>query len=392
MMRRGVLVCLIVLMVSSVFGLARSDARSAAVDHPPAYTRSLLAVATTALKVNKTSAGTPIGAVEKGERLIVDGRNKQNTWWHVYSSAGVGYVSAANVTVTGDTSQVPVVNGTLPAPQIPDGSPVDDLTHYPLLPSVSDFTKTIFKRGQTLGNAPDIFTEAGDCMTADSLLFLGQINDGVYDLGPYSDLQDVITFYSKPKQLVTRVSHPMNSFEGYSDAAHTGYTAESVEDSTWSDPKICQADETPLQCEFRQSKPAVVLIMFGTNDVTNLTETEFDFYLRLVVHDSIDAGVIPLMSTFPGDPAHAKKSLILNQIVYNVAHDYDVPVMNLWAAIQPLPGHGRQPDSAYLTRPPNTTVTQFTPDSLQYGYTMRNLITLQSLSIVYKAVIAPALN
>ncbi|HVO42549.1 MAG TPA: SGNH/GDSL hydrolase family protein, partial [Aggregatilineales bacterium] len=184
-----------------------------------------------------------------------------------------------------------------------------------------------------------------------------------------------------------RANRPTNSFEGLSEAAHTGFTAESVEDPIWSDPKTCLESETPLACEFRHSKPGVVLIMFGTNDVTNLTAVQFDFFLRLIVHDSVTAGIIPLLSTFPGDPAHARKSMVLNQIVFDVARDYDVPVMNLWAAIQPLPGNGRQPASAYLTRPPNTSVASFTDASLKYGYTMRNLITLQALDILYQGVI-----
>jgi len=61
--------------------------------------------------------------------------------------------------------------------------------------------------------------------------------------------------------------------------------------------------------------------------------------------------------------------------------------MNLWLAIQPLPGNGRNAESAYLTRPPNTEVATFTDANLRYGYTMRNLVTLQALDTVWSGVI-----
>jgi hypothetical protein len=127
--------------------------------------------------------------------------------------------------------------------------------------------------------------------------------------------------------------------------------------------------------------------MFGTNDINTLTPMQYDFFLRLIVSDTLDRGIIPLLSTFPGDSYQPKKANRLNQIVFQVAHDYDVPIMNLWLAIQKLPGAGLRANSNYLSGAWNIRPTYFKGDTLQYGYTQRNLLTLQSLDILWREVI-----
>jgi hypothetical protein len=128
-------------------------------------------------------------------------------------------------------------------------------------------------------------------------------------------------------------------------------------------------------------------MMFGTSDVVNLSLQEFDFYMRLVIHDTIARGVVPIMSTFPGDPYYEAKTHQINQIIFEVAREYDVSVMNLWLALQPLPYHGRNPNSMYLSHQTTTDVSNFSKANLQWGSTMRNLLTLQSLDVLWRGLI-----
>jgi len=352
-----------------------------------AFERSTTATVTAPHAIKVTQSAAPgsrsLGVLQPGDRVLVEGRDDKATWLYVESTVGSGYVAASTVTVERSLDAVPVVVGDLPTPTLPEAAPVDDAARFPILPEVSDFTRTIYQRGQAAGVHADVFTKVGDCMTADNLYFLGKFGSGDYQLGNYDNLQEVISYYSQTPVAGSQE----NSFVWRSQAALTGFNAASVEDANWTDPKVCKANETPLTCEYRLSKPGIAIIMFGTNDISALTSRQFDFFLPLVVHDTITHGTIPLLSTFPGSPVYEKKSHQFNQIIFQVARDYDVPVMNLWLAIQPLPGNGRNAESAYLTRPPNTEVATFTDANLRYGYTMRNLVTLQALDTVWSGVI-----
>ncbi len=375
------------IMLCGLIGAAVPTSSPVRAAQTSAFERSTTATikAPHAIKVTRTSTpgSRALGVLQPGDRVLVEGRNEKATWLYVESTAGSGYVAASAVAAEGNLDAVPVVAGDLPTPTLPEAAPVDDAAKFPILPEVGDFTRAIYRRGQVAGVHADVFTKIGDCMTADNSYFLGKFGSGDYQLGKFGNLQDVISFYS---QTPIRGSQD-NSFVWRSQAALTGFNAASVEDANWTDPKVCKAGETPLTCEYRLSKPGIAIIMFGTNDISALTSPQFDFFLRLVVHDTITHGTIPLLSTFPGSPVYEKKSHQFNQIIFQVARDYDVPVMNLWLAIQPLPGNGRNAESAYLTRPPNTEVATFTDTNLRYGYTMRNLVTLQALDIVWRGVI-----
>jgi hypothetical protein len=127
--------------------------------------------------------------------------------------------------------------------------------------------------------------------------------------------------------------------------------------------------------------------MFGTNDVDYTDPAYYDFFLRTLVVTTLDEGILPLLSTFPTRPENPEKSRLLNQIVVRVAVDYDLPLINLNRALEPLPHHGVDPDDTiHLSVPPDGRVDHFTPENLQAGFTVRNLVTLQTLYAVLQAV------
>ena len=69
------------------------------------------------------------------------------------------------------------------------------------------------------------------------------------------------------------------------------------------------------------------------------------------------------------------------------ALDYDLPLINLNRALEPLPDHGVNPaDMIHLSVPPDGRVDLFTTEDLQYGFTVRNLVTLQTLQALLSAV------
>jgi hypothetical protein len=288
----------------------------------------------------------------------------------------------------------------LTEPKEPTGTDLDmtdidkiDISTLPTVPPISSHVLSIYLEGKRLGNNPKVFTKNGDCMT-DTPHFLmpfGQGKSG-YDLGTYADLQKVIDFYSST--VVAKDSKgSYNSFSNHSQTAASGFNTPSIFDPTWADPKVCKGDESPLQCEYRLLKPSVVLIMFGTNDVKSIDPAHFDYYMRKMVVDTVNAGIVPILSTFPTEPSMADKSLQFNKIIAKVAADYDVPLINLSRALEPLPNHGVDPVvTTHMTQPEGDDTISFQDDKLQYGFNVRNLLTLQTLEAYLNVVNPDALK
>lgn len=258
----------------------------------------------------------------------------------------------------------------------PDSLEGIDPSDYPILPVLTDFARTLFERGQAraIPRAITMFSKVGDSMTA-SPHFLVPFGDGDYDLGEYVALETVIEFF---------VTGNENAFNRVNYANSIGFTTASALDSTWAVADVCIANETPLACEYRVSNAAFALIMFGTNDVMAFDAPLFDYFLRRIVLETAAADVIPVLYTMPIRPEAAELSGVFNQIILKIAGDYDVPVINLAVALEPLLNGGVDlQDTLHLTEPePPLTVTTFTDESLNAGYTVRNLVTLQALDVL----------
>jgi hypothetical protein len=98
-------------------------------------------------------------------------------------------------------------------------------------------------------------------------------------------------------------------------------------------------------------------------------------------------GILPIVSTFPQRPEFPEKSILYNQIVVQIAQDYDVPLINLWLALEPLPNQGiDQEETTHMSTPASGAVCYFIGPNLEAGFTVRNLVTLQTLDAVLKAV------
>lgn len=259
-----------------------------------------------------------------------------------------------------------------------------DLATYPIIPEFSDQVRQIYTTGQELGNNLRVFSKVGDCMTA-SPDFLTPLGTGEYDLGEYTDLQPVIDYFAGVP--ARGEDFAFDSFTNPGLATTGGFNTASVLDSIWANPEWCETGESPLVCEYRVSRPAFSVIMFGTNDVFFTDPALFDYNLRIIVIETIEAGIIPILNTFPSRPEYPERSLLLNQIIVDVASDYDIPLINLWLALQNLLYQGvDQDETIHLTVPVNANACIFTEETLQFGYTVRNLITLQTLDMVLRGL------
>jgi len=273
----------------------------------------------------------------------------------------------------------------LTPPELGDFDPTSieniSVADTPVLPELTDHAREIYQRGVASGRNARVFSKVGDCMTASYWYFLGPFITGDYDLGDFSDLQPVIDYFSVPARAEGFIE---TSFENPGLATASGFNSASVLDAIWADPNWCQANESPLACEYRLSRPAFSLIMFGTNDVAFFEPDAFDFYMRSIVLETIAEDTVPILYTIPWRPEYPEKVDEFNKVVIKIAQDYDLPLVNLNLAIQDLDYFGvDEAEPIHLSIPPETDGTvNFTEDNLQYGYTVRNLITLQTFKIL----------
>ncbi len=272
----------------------------------------------------------------------------------------------------------------LSAPEVGnfDLASIEDIVmeDYPILPEMTDHAQVIYEAGLAAENNPQAFSKIGDCMTASYEYFLGPFGDGDYELGDdYAELESVIQYFDVP---VRDEGFEANAFNNPGLATASGFNTASVLDSIWADPNWCEANESPLACEYRLSQPIFSLIMFGTNDVMFFEADLFDFYMRSIILETIENGTVPILYTIPTRPEFPEKTYQFNQVIIKLAQDYDLPLVNLWLAIQDLPFEGvDQLEPIHLSIPEDERAGDFTTN-LDYGYTVRNLITLQTLDIL----------
>ena len=269
----------------------------------------------------------------------------------------------------------------LPDPVLGEFDPASvadiNLAEYPVVPEINDHALALYYNGLEIGHDPHAFVKVGDCMT-DHPSFLIPVGEGDYDLGEYTSLQPVIDQF---------ITDDLNSFARKSQAAAGGFNTASILDSMWANPEFCEAGESPLSCEFRITQPSIALIMFGTNDVFYLDEAQYDYFLRSIIVETIRNGTLPILSTFPVRPEFPEKSVLYDQIVVKVALDYDIPLINLWLALDPLPNQGIDPEeTTHMTVPESGLACYFIDENMAAGFTVRNLVTLQTLDAVLAAV------
>lgn len=225
--------------------------------------------------------------------------------------------------------------------------------------------REIYERGQALGNNPHAFSKIGDC-NSELPFFLGRFDSGDYDLGPYQYLQPVIDYFA-------------GSFGRQSVTVWTGNHAWSVLDPTFANPTLCLPGETPLACEFRLHRPSVVLIRLGTNEA--YTPALFEQHLRAILDYSIEHGVIPVLGT---KADQLEGSDAINDIVRQLAAEYQVPLWDFGRIASTLPGRGLRDDGFHMTWYP---LTFSDPRALQQGHSVHNLTALIALYTVWQNVL-----
>jgi hypothetical protein len=236
--------------------------------------------------------------------------------------------------------------------------PADKWQQWPVVPAVTARARQIYAQGIRQGTNPHAFAKVGDCQSVNVAFF------GVYD-------QPKV--YQLPKDY-EYLQQTIDWFAGYfnreSAAVRGGFNVASVFVPLQADPKVCQAGETPLACEFRLTNPSLVMLSMETG-FEGRTAAVYEKYMRQIIQFSIDHGAVPILATkadnFEGDQS-------INLTTARLAVEYDLPLWNFWRAVQPLPNHGMDAE-----RPDNfhTSVE---------AWNVRSFTGLQALDAIRRAV------
>jgi hypothetical protein len=235
-----------------------------------------------------------------------------------------------SATITGPSSPLPqtptpTVRPTAEPTSTPDTRPLpENWREWPIIPTLSDKMVETYLLGIEMGNNPNHFSKAGDCQN------IPEIYLGTYDTPGHHGLSEDEAY------LEETIRHFAGSFARYSAAVMGGLNFPGLFSPLRADPQLCQAWENPLECELRLWQPSFLIISMELQ-YSGRTAENFEGYLRQAVEIALSRGIVPILIT-KADNVEGDHSI--NQATARVAYAYDLPMINFWLAVQPLPDHG----------------------------------------------------
>jgi LysM repeat protein len=248
-----------------------------------------------------------------------------------------------------------------PPPDNINGIPVDMIAAMPQ--GVIDHIRNIYSMGQSIGRNPHSLSKLGDS-TVENPHFLTRFDSGPFNLGNYTYLQDVVSFY--------RGSFSRDS------AVRRGLHTWAVLDPMWAG-GTCAPGETMLECEFRVQNPSVLIIHLGSNDAGVPDSTNRNF--REIVEYCMTNGVIPILGT---KADRHEGSNINNEMIRQIAYDYNVPLWDFDIVAATIPGKGLDQDGVHMTS--FFAHDWSSPTAFERGYGLMNLTALIALDKVWRAI------
>ena len=195
-----------------------------------------------------------------------------------------------------------------------------DWESWPVLPVVTQNIRSIYLRGQQLGNDPQAFSIFGDCQSV-SDAFLG-----VYETDPERQ-------QSLPPAFKDMLVYFAGSFDRESPTVKDGTTAGGLLSPLWHNGTFgCGVTETPVDCELRLHKPSFVFINVGTHWVVRNRE-----YLHTISTTLIEHGVVPILVTKADEREQGDKT---NIDLADLAVELNIPLWNFYASVADLPDLG----------------------------------------------------
>jgi len=221
----------------------------------------------------------------------------------------------------------------------------------------------------------DVFSKMGGSSVA-SQAFLHCFATEYVDLGERPELAETIDFFNTGRR---------NSFNRQSEAAGV----------SWNLRYVLGGRPASFREELEETGARWALVLFGGNDAQN--ENERVYFKRLVylVERLEEMGVVPILgSAMPRRNAYKDRWIHrFNLITEAVAKNWSLPYIDYHGALSALPRKGLARDGMHPNvLPPGgyKTSCQLTEKGLRYGNNVRNLLTLEMLDALRRAVDAGA--
>ena len=216
-----------------------------------------------------------------------------------------------------------------------------------------------------------VFAKIGDSITVDTHFVVCFAGTAV-DLDGRAELQPAIDTFAAHDAAGT------SSFERVSLAAAVGWSADSA----------IAGDPSPLDDEVAAIMPRYAVVMFGTNDAASRSIYTYAASLWTIVDTLAAEGVIPIMSSVPPNSQSTTVDAVVprfNAVSRGLAQARLYPYMDYHKEMVPLPNRGLGPDGLH----PSVDAAgscMLDGAGLQFGYNVRNLLTIESLARAQGAV------
>lgn len=267
-----------------------------------------------------------------------------------------------------------------PAPYEPIRYP-DGRVHSPVTPYVADQWRAY--ADSSAEPHDDVFLKAGASSTVSGNTLYCFASEDSTDLRAHASLAGALAYFRG------------GDAAGSDPFGRDTLAAESGRSAAW----VVGGSPSPLDQEWDAINPRWALVHYGTNDM-NLGATHgsamvsFHEAMMTLVDDMLGRGTVPVLFgiTRRGDSATANLWVeSYNAVIRGMAQSRQVPFIDLYEAIDPLPEHGLSSDGIHL-RAFGDGACRLTEEGLQWGYNMRNLVALESLDRGMAVVVDDAIS
>jgi len=331
-----------------------------------------------------------IGQIAVNTAVVIEGRNQAGDWFLIQSADNSirGWVASRYINRQDgvEITDIPVVGAVIAPAVAPESAPAstenlpvlsgneavlaEQLASIPVVPTISGNAVAIYQRGIEQGRNPQHFIQIGDSNSA-SQAYLGLVGQGNYALGSYGYLQSTIEYF---------IGGGINSFTQKQQTAQSGNLTTTIIDPIFADSRYCPGT-APLDCELNRTSPSIAIIYLGAADRQTIDHETYYNALRTIVERSVANNVLPILTLMPTKPHPQRselKGMEFNMIMLDIARQYDIPVINMWAAVRGLPEKGMENDLLHFTYS-YTDFLNFNGGEEQWGYTRWNLEVLKTL-------------
>lgn len=244
---------------------------------------------------------------------------------------------------------------------------------YPAGLRHSVLAKTVIEHGKTIlvsgTGRPDVFAKVGDSNTVNSG-FLNCLSGNDIKINTNPTLQSTIDYFKK-----TLADGTKTSFNRQTLAALVG----------WSSGDLLAGNPNPIEQERAAITPAFAIVMLGTNDTYPQAVEPFGNNMLRIVDQLTSKGVVPFLTTIPQRTDNVEATDLvpeMNALVRAVAQARQVPMLDLFGALEPIPDYGLVGDGIHLQIYSDMGTSHacwLGANGLTEGMNQRNLITLEAL-------------